>query len=112
VSSSCGLGVYYDVNSAIPYKPIIEEAIAQATHKPEKVIMFQRDPIHCQLNGPRFVSWDHDDAFDAVHIAAAEAGLPLFVDDEELAKAPKFDGTFGPVGQAAINAGIPVFLPY
>jgi len=115
ISSSCGLQVYFDINSAVPYKPVIDSAIEAANHKPEHVIIFQRKPISCELTGPRDVAWT-DPLFDdhehvpVVH-AAVTAGLPVFMDDDVPVKPIKYKGEFGPVAEAAMAAGIPVFVP-
>ena len=44
VSASCGI----EPNRVVPYKPLLEEAIARATHKPHRCIVLQRPhrPIH------------------------------------------------------------------
>jgi hypothetical protein len=112
ISASCGLQVYYDVNSAAPYKPIIEKALSQAHHHVEHVILYQRDPIRCDVDGKKYVDWNEpsDHQFNPLFAAASSAGIPYFVNEPVLN--PKYEGELGPVAHAAQRAGLPVFVPY
>ncbi|SNY90948.1 propionyl-CoA synthetase [Cohaesibacter sp. ES.047] len=60
VSSSCGI----EPNRTIAYKPLLDEAIELATHKPSALIIFQRDQLSCDLTEERDV--DYARAVDAV----------------------------------------------
>ncbi len=51
VAASCGV----EVNKVLPYKPIIDSAIEQSSHKPEGCVVFQREQHVAEL-GER----DHD----------------------------------------------------
>jgi propionyl-CoA synthetase len=55
VSASCGL----EGQRVIPYKPLLDDAIAQATHQPEKCIILQRPQLTADLIAGRDISW-HD----------------------------------------------------
>ena len=45
ISASCGI----EPNRTIAYKPLLDEAIHLASHKPESCIIFQREQLHCDL---------------------------------------------------------------
>jgi propionyl-CoA synthetase len=62
VSASCGI----EINRVIPYKPLLDGAIALARHKPSACVILQR-PMHTAPLGPR----DHD--FAALEAAASPA---------------------------------------
>jgi propionyl-CoA synthetase len=47
VSASCGI----EANRVVAYKPLLDEAIARASHKPEACLVVQRDVLRCEL-GP------------------------------------------------------------
>lgn len=53
LTASCGI----EVQKVIDYKPLIDTAIAQATHKPEKVIIFQRPEVKAELIAGRDLDW-------------------------------------------------------
>jgi propionyl-CoA synthetase len=52
LSASCGI----EVNRVIPYKPLLDEAIKLAKHKPEACLILQRPQAACKLTPGR----DHD----------------------------------------------------
>src|SRR5213078_3209553 len=52
LSASCGI----EVNRIIPYKPLLDAAIAEANAKPEHCLVLQRPMCHAELMGGR----DHD----------------------------------------------------
>ena len=54
LSASCGI----EVNRVIPYKPLLDEAIAMATHKPERCLIMQRPQATATLTPNRDVDWD------------------------------------------------------
>jgi len=51
IAASCGI----EGTKVLPYKPIIDEAIAQSRHKPDACVVFQRDQHHAELG-----AIDHD----------------------------------------------------
>jgi propionyl-CoA synthetase len=53
VSASCGI----EVNRVIPYKPLLDEAIKLARHKPEKCIIVQRPMERAELVSGRDLDW-------------------------------------------------------
>ncbi|MFI0471357.1 acetate--CoA ligase [Halomonas sp. HMF6819] len=46
IYASCGI----EVNTVLPYKPIVDQAIAQSTFKPEALVVFQREAERAQLS--------------------------------------------------------------
>ena len=54
VSASCGI----EVNRVVEYKPLLDEAIALARHKPERCIIFQRPQHRCDLTRDRDLDWE------------------------------------------------------
>ncbi|MFY0663284.1 MAG: acetate--CoA ligase [Natronospirillum sp.] len=53
VSASCGV----EVTKVIPYKPLLDEALAQANYPPQKCIVFQRPEQRATLEEPRDIDW-------------------------------------------------------
>jgi propionyl-CoA synthetase len=76
VTASCGI----EVARVIPYKKLIDDAIALAEHKPSKVIYFQRPQHLADLSGPNDVDWNEVMAaaspVDCVPVAATD---PLYI---------------------------------
>jgi propionyl-CoA synthetase len=54
VSASCGI----EVNRIIPYKPLLDTALAQCTYKPSKCIVVQRKEAPVDLVPGRDLSWE------------------------------------------------------
>ena len=54
LSASCGI----EVNRIIPYKPLLDEAIAMAAHKPERCLIMQRPQATATLSPNRDIDWD------------------------------------------------------
>ena len=42
----------------VEYKPLVDEAIKMASHKIDKMILFQRQGHDVNLNAPKEISWD------------------------------------------------------
>lgn len=55
MAASCGI----EPNRIIPYKPLIDEAIALAEHTPEVCVILQRPEQNAELKAPQDVDW-HD----------------------------------------------------
>ena len=55
LSASCGI----EATRVIPYKPLLDQAIAMAAHKPEKVVVLQRPQMRAELIAGRDIDW-HD----------------------------------------------------
>jgi propionyl-CoA synthetase len=54
ISASCGI----EVNRIIPYKPLLDSALAQCSHKPSKCIVVQRKESPVVLETGRDISWE------------------------------------------------------
>ncbi len=76
VSASCGI----EVNRVIPYKPLLDEAIELARHKPDKCIIVQRPMKRAELIPGRDLDWkdvmDSAQPHDCVPVAATD---PLYI---------------------------------
>ena len=53
VSASCG----FEPARTVEYKPLLDKAINIAKHKPEKIILFQRENHEAKLNSSKEISW-------------------------------------------------------
>ncbi len=64
----------------LAYKPLVDSAIEQSSHKPEKCIIFQRDFIQAELTKDRDVEWQtivaKAEPVDCVPVAATD---PLYI---------------------------------
>ena len=77
VTASCGV----EPTRVIPYKPLVDAAVARAEHPPERVVVLQRPQVTAEL-GERDLDWalvmrrDAVDPAPAVPVAATD---PLYV---------------------------------
>ena len=78
LSASCGI----EPNRVVPYKPFLDEGIARSEHKPDAVVVLQRDQAPAEL-GERDVDWADfvsspaaDAGADCVEVAATD---PLYI---------------------------------
>ena len=53
LTTSCGV----EGSRVIPYKPMVDDALALAAHAVDHVVLFQRDQVTSELVGPRDVDW-------------------------------------------------------
>ena len=76
ISASCGI----EVNRVIPYKPMLDEAIGLAAHKPEACIILAREQVTAELSPGRDHDWDEIMAaakpVDCVPVLATD---PLYI---------------------------------
>ena len=76
VSASCGI----EVNRIISYKPLLDQAIELATHKPDNCIILQRPTERAELTVGRDLDWkavmDAAAPHDCVPVAATD---PLYI---------------------------------
>jgi propionyl-CoA synthetase len=76
MSASCGI----EVGKVIPYKPLLDEALELADHKPAHCLIFQRPQEDAALTAGRDVDWDEcvasSDPADCVPVAATD---PLYI---------------------------------
>jgi propionyl-CoA synthetase len=76
LSASCGI----EVDRVIPYKPLLDEAIAEASHKPERCIILMRPQCEADLQAGRDLLWQDEVPgavpVDCVPVAATD---PLYI---------------------------------
>jgi propionyl-CoA synthetase len=76
LSASCGI----EVKRIIPYKPLLDEAIRIASHKPESCVILQRPQVNAELIPGRDLDWAEQEAnaqpADCVSVGAND---PLYI---------------------------------
>jgi propionyl-CoA synthetase len=72
VSASCGL----EPGRVVAYKPLLDDAIEMASHKPDRCIILQRDEEIATLKPERDLDWD-----DAMRAAAPHDCVPVAATD-------------------------------
>ena len=72
VSASCGI----EIKKVIPYKPLLDEAIDMASHKPGKCIILQRPMERASMTAGRDVDW-----LEAVGAAQPADCIPVAATD-------------------------------
>ena len=76
LSASCGI----EVNRIVPYKPLLDEAIALSSHTPERCLILQRPQASATLEPGRDMEWYESVAqgepADCVSVAATD---PLYI---------------------------------
>ena len=76
MSASCGI----EISGIIHYKPLLDEAIKQSSHKPNACIVWQRPQERCNLLPWRDVDWEqeeeHTHPVDCVPVDAID---PLYI---------------------------------
>ncbi|WP_295879272.1 propionyl-CoA synthetase [uncultured Thiohalocapsa sp.] len=76
VAGSCGI----EPSRIVPYKPLLDDAIAQARHQPEHCVIFQREQQPAELLPGRDLDWQEITAAaspaDCVPVAATD---PLYI---------------------------------
>ncbi|HYC02777.1 MAG TPA: AMP-binding protein, partial [Azospirillaceae bacterium] len=75
VSASCGI----EGARVIPYKPMLDAAIGQAEHKPERCVVLQRPQAQAELVPGRDVDWREADGAEPVACVPVAATDPLYI---------------------------------
>jgi propionyl-CoA synthetase len=76
VAGSCGI----EPNRIVPYKPLLDEAIAIADHKPARCVVLQRPQRPGSLVEGRDLTWEHAVADAKPHgCVSVDANDPLYV---------------------------------
>jgi propionyl-CoA synthetase len=76
VSASCGI----EMTKIIPYKPLIDQAIEVATHKPSTCIVYQREQVQATLLAPRDLDWQTQmDVAVEIEPVSVKSTDPLYI---------------------------------
>jgi propionyl-CoA synthetase len=76
VSASCGI----EINRVVPYKPLLDEAIRIANHKPKRCIVLQRPQAEAAMTPGRDIDWASAAADAAAHPCVPVAATdPLYI---------------------------------
>ena len=76
VSASCGV----EPNRVVPYKPLLDEAIELAAHKPDSCVILQRPMLEASLVDGRDVDWtEATAAAKPVDCVPVNANDPLYI---------------------------------
>jgi len=76
VSASCGV----EINKVLPYKPLVDDAINQAMHKPNSCIFYQRSMLDAKLLSERDHCWQSlMEVAIAIEPVPVDATDPLYI---------------------------------
>lgn len=76
LSASCGI----ETTRIIAYKPLLEEAIRLATHKPKNCFVLQREQLKARLNAAHDVDWlEAERLAEPADCVPVPSGHPLYI---------------------------------
>ena len=76
ISASCG----HEPNRIVEYKPLLDEAILLAEHKPNNCVIYQREAVTASLVDGRDIEWnDAHDGVDELSPTPVKATDPLYI---------------------------------
>ena len=69
-----------EITRIVPYKPIIDAALKEATHQPEACVVYQREFIKAELQEGRDYNWETLRAYASpAHYVPVDATDPLYI---------------------------------
>lgn len=102
VSASCGI----EIEKVIPYKPLLDNAIELAKHKPSSCIIYQREQLSAPMNSERDYNWQ-------ILMNSAKAIAPVKLKSTDPLYILYTSGTTGkPKGVVRDNGGHAVAMLY
>ena len=102
VSASCGI----EIEKVIPYKPLLDDAIEFAKHKPSSCIIYQREQLSAPMNSDRDYNWQ-------ILMESAKAIAPISLKSTDPLYVLYTSGTTGkPKGVVRDNGGHAVAMLY
>tara|TARA_R110001583_G_scaffold19817_5_gene76998 strand:+ start:34 stop:1929 length:1896 start_codon:yes stop_codon:yes gene_type:complete len=102
VSASCGI----EIEKVIPYKPLLDNAIELAEHKPSSCIIYQREQLSAPMNSERDYNWQ-------ILMNSAKAIAPVKLKSTDPLYILYTSGTTGkPKGVVRDNGGHAVAMLY
>ncbi|RJR17548.1 MAG: propionyl-CoA synthetase [Desulfobacteraceae bacterium] len=76
LSASCGI----EGNKVIPYKPLVDEAVAIAKHRPERCVILQRPMVNGSIEKGRDLDWSElEENAQEAKCVSLEATDPLYI---------------------------------
>lgn len=76
LTASCGI----EFEKKIAYKPLVDQAIALANHKPQNTVVFQRSILQADLNNPWDLDWqDFQENVEDAECVTVKGSDPLYI---------------------------------
>lgn len=76
LTASCGI----EVAKVIPYKPLVDQALEEAAHQPDRVVVLQRPQVQAELRPERDLDWYQvQDGVEPADCVAVGALDPLYI---------------------------------
>lgn len=76
LTASCGI----EFEKKIAYKPLVDQAISLANHKPQNTVVFQRSMLQADLNNPWDLDWqDFQENVEVADCVTVKGSDPLYI---------------------------------